>query len=110
MHGWLPDSYTYAPTTSSALIAPLGTKVAAYSLFRMLFFVFGLDYFSNELPVADLIAVFSCGGIIFRSIMAIAQKEMKRMLHTAVLHRSAISDWVSDWRIHLDSSVPYFTC
>lgn len=80
MHGWLPDSYTYAPTTSSALIAPLGTKVAAYSLLRILFFVFGLDYFSRDLPLADLIAVFSCAGIIFGSVMAIAQKEMKRML------------------------------
>lgn len=80
MHGWLPDSYTYAPTTSSALIAPLGTKVAAYSLLRILFFVFGLDYFSRDLPLADLIAVFSCGGILFGSIMAIAQKELKRML------------------------------
>ena len=80
MHGWLPDSYTYAPTTSSALIAPIGTKVGAYALLRLLFFVFGIDYFSKELPVAELIAIFSCGGIIFGSVMAIAQKEMKRML------------------------------
>ena len=80
MHGWLPDSYTYAPTTSSSLIAPIGTKVGAYTLMRLLFFVFGLDYFSKELPVADLIAIFACGGIIFGSVMAIAQKEMKRML------------------------------
>jgi multicomponent Na+:H+ antiporter subunit D len=80
MHGWLPDSYTYAPTTSSALIAPIGTKVGAYVLMRLLFFVFGIDYFSKELPIADLIAVFSCGGIIFGSVMAMAQKEMKRML------------------------------
>ena len=80
MHGWLPDSYTYAPTTSSALIAPIGTKVGAYALLRLLYFVFGIDYFSKELPVADLIAIFSCGGIIFGSVMAMAQKEMKRML------------------------------
>lgn len=80
MHGWLPDSYTYAPTTSSALIAPIGTKVGAYALMRLLFFVFGIDYFSKQLPIADLIAIFSCGGIIFGSVMAMAQKEMKRML------------------------------
>lgn len=80
MHGWLPDSYTYAPTTSSALIAPIGTKVGAYVLLRLLFFVFGVQYFSEELPVAELIAIFSCIGIIFGSVMAIAQKEMKRML------------------------------
>lgn len=80
MHGWLPDSYTYAPTTSSSLIAPIGTKVAAYALMRLLFFVFGVEFFSIELPVADMIAVFACGGIIFGSVMAMAQKEMKRML------------------------------
>lgn len=80
MHGWLPDSYTYASTSSSALIAPIGTKVGAYAMIRLLFFVFGIDYFSKELAVANLIAIFSCGGIIFGSVVAIAQKEMKRML------------------------------
>jgi multicomponent Na+:H+ antiporter subunit D len=80
MHGWLPDSYTYAPTTSSSLIAPIGTKVGAYALLRLLLFVFGVDYFSKDLQVAELLAIFSCGGIIYGSVMAIAQKEMKRML------------------------------
>lgn len=80
MHGWLPDSYTYAPSSVSSLIAPIGTKVGAYAMIRLLFFVFGVEYFSNELPIADLLAVFSCGGIIFGSVMAMAQKEMKRML------------------------------
>jgi len=80
MHGWLPDSYTYAPNSTSSLIAPIGTKVGAYAMMRLLFFVFGVDYFAKELPVGDLIAVFACGGIIFGSVMAIAQKELKRML------------------------------
>jgi multicomponent Na+:H+ antiporter subunit D len=80
MHGWLPDSYTYAPAVSSALIAPIGTKVGAYVLFRLLFFIFGIQYFSVTLPVADILAFFSAVGIIFGSIMAMAQKDMKRML------------------------------
>lgn len=80
MHGWLPDSYTYAPTSTSSLIAPIGTKVGAYAMIRILFFVFGADFFSKELPVGDLISIFACGGIIFGSVMAIAQKELKRML------------------------------
>jgi multicomponent Na+:H+ antiporter subunit D len=33
LHGWLPDAYTYAPSTSSAIIAPTAAKVAAYVLF-----------------------------------------------------------------------------
>lgn len=80
MHGWLPDSYTYAPSATSALIAPIGTKVGAYVLIRILFFVFGVEYFSESFPYADIIAFFSAVGIIFGSLWAMAQKEMKRML------------------------------
>mgnify|MGYP005851283511 CR=1 FL=1 len=80
MHGWLPDSYTYAPSASSAIIAPIGTKVGAYAMIRLLFFVFGFDYFSNVYPAGEIIAAFASVGIIFGSVMAIAQKEMKRML------------------------------
>lgn len=80
LHGWLPDAYTYAPTTSSAIIAPTGTKVAAYVLLRVMFFVFGVSYVSKILPVAQLITWLAAIGIIYGSIMAIAQSEMKRML------------------------------
>ncbi len=80
LHGWLPDSYTYAASTSSALIAPLGTKVAAYVMIRILFFVFDAQYVSRTLPITDLIAWLAAIGIIYGSVMAIAQKEMKRML------------------------------
>ncbi|MFO7445894.1 MAG: monovalent cation/H+ antiporter subunit D family protein [Ignavibacteriaceae bacterium] len=80
MHGWLPDSYTYAPSASSALIAPIGTKVGAYILIRLLFFIFGVEYFSINLPIADILAFLSAGGIIFGSVMAMAQNELKRML------------------------------
>jgi multicomponent Na+:H+ antiporter subunit D len=80
MHGWLPDAYTYAPSATSALIAPIGTKVGAYVLIRILFYVFGEKYFSEDFAYADIIAFFSAVGIIFGSLWAMAQKEMKRML------------------------------
>jgi multicomponent Na+:H+ antiporter subunit D len=80
LHGWLPDAYTYAPSTTSALIAPLGTKVAAYVVIRILFFVFDVKYVSRTLPITDLISWLAAIGIIYGSVMAIAQNEMKRML------------------------------
>lgn len=81
LHGWLPDAYTYAASTSSAIIAPTGTKVGAYVLLRVMFFVFGLSYISKmPVPVTTIICWLSAVGIIYGSIMAIAQKEMKRML------------------------------
>lgn len=80
MHGWLPDAYTYAPSTSSALLAPLGTKVAAYVLLRVMFFVFQPSFGRDMLPVGDVLTYLAAGGILFGSILAIAQKELKRML------------------------------
>ena len=80
MHGWLPDAYTYASSTSSALIAPIGTKVGAYVLIRVLFYVFSPSFSSEVLPVDTIIMWLAAAGIVFGSVMAIAQKELKRML------------------------------
>jgi len=80
LHGWLPDSYTYAPSSTAAIVAPSGTKVGAYVMIRILFFVFGVGYVSKILPVTDILAWLAAIGIIYGSILAIAQKEMKRML------------------------------
>lgn len=80
MHGWLPDSYTYAASSTSALIAPIGTKVAAYILFRIMLFIFGIELVDAVAPLSTIVGVLASLGILYGSIMAIAQKEMKRML------------------------------
>lgn len=80
LHGWLPDSYTFASSTSSALIAPIGTKVAAYILLRVVLFLFGVELVDEVLPVTTIIGIFAGIGIIYGSVMAIAQSEMKKML------------------------------
>ncbi|MCJ7611564.1 MAG: NADH/ubiquinone/plastoquinone (complex I), partial [Candidatus Aminicenantes bacterium] len=80
LHGWLPDAYTYAPTATSSLMAPIGTKIGAYGLIRVLFFVFGLQFITQTVPVATVIAWLSAAAILYGSIQAMAQDEMKRML------------------------------
>lgn len=80
LHGWLPDSYTYAPSSTAALVAPTGTKIGAYVIIRILFFVFGVSFVSKILPLTQILGWLAAMGIIYGSIMAIAQKEMKRML------------------------------
>jgi multicomponent Na+:H+ antiporter subunit D len=80
LHGWLPDAYTYAPSSSSALIAPLGTKVGAYVLLRILFFIFGAGFVTRTIPVTTVIGWLAAAGILYGSILAIAQTELKRML------------------------------
>lgn len=80
LHGWLPDSYTYASSTSSALIAPIGTKVAAYVLLRVVLYLFGIDLLNTAIPITEIIGILAAIGILYGSMMAIAQSELKKML------------------------------
>jgi multicomponent Na+:H+ antiporter subunit D len=80
LHGWLPDAYTLASSSTSALVAAIGTKVSAYVMIRILFFVFGADYITETFPLATVLGWLGAAGIIYGSILAIAQKEMKSML------------------------------
>lgn len=80
LHLWLPDAYTYAPSAISALIAPLMTKVAAYILIRLLISVFSPHYLGDVLSVTPILGILGAIGIIAGSIMAIAQRNLKRML------------------------------
>ncbi len=80
MHGWLSDAYTYATSTATAIIAPIGTKVAAYVLIRTCFHMFDPEFVRAEIPLADILGYLGAAGIVWGSIMAIAQNDLKRML------------------------------
>jgi len=80
VHTWLPDSYTLAPSAVSALLAPLFTKVGVYVLLRFLFTVFDPSFSSQMFPVLKVLGGVATIGIIFASIMALAQTDLKRML------------------------------
>ena len=80
VHTWLPDSYTLAPSSVSVLLAPLFTKVGAYVMIRVLFTVFDSSFSTNVLPATVVLGWVAVVGIIFSSIMALAQTDLKRML------------------------------
>jgi multicomponent Na+:H+ antiporter subunit D len=80
MYGWLPESYTHANATSSALIAPIGTKVAAYVMIRIVLFLFGEGQIDRVIPVTSTLGILAGIGILFGSLMAISQTNLKRML------------------------------
>ena len=80
LHVWLPDAYTHAPSSVSALLAPLMTKVGAYVLIRVIYTVFK-PYFSIEmLPATTILSWTAAAAIIFGAAMALAQTDLKRML------------------------------
>lgn len=80
LHLWLPDAYTHAPSPTSSLMAPTGIKIGAYGLIRVMLFIFGLTFITRVFPVADIVIWLSAAGIIYGSILAMSQKELKRML------------------------------
>lgn len=79
LHQWLPDAYTTAPATSSSLIAPIGTKVAAYVLIRLVLDVFPAGAVSVDI-VLEVVGALGAVGIVWGSVMAIPQNNLKRML------------------------------
>jgi multicomponent Na+:H+ antiporter subunit D len=80
VHGWLPDAYTKAPSATSALIAPLMTKISLYVMVRVLFTVFKPHLSVELLPVTDIMVWAGFIAILGGAIMALAQTDFKRML------------------------------
>ncbi len=80
MHAWLPGAYSNAPSAVSALIAATTTKVAAYVLVRVIFFVFEPRFSIDTIPVTTLLSWMGAIAMLLGSVMAIAQSDLKRML------------------------------
>jgi multicomponent Na+:H+ antiporter subunit D len=80
LHVWLPDAYTYAPSTVSALFAPTMTKVGAYVMVRIMFTVFKPEFSIEMFRVTDIMVWFGVLAILFGGIMALSQTDFKRML------------------------------
>lgn len=80
LHVWLPDAYTRAPSTASALVAPLMTKVAVYVMVRILFTVFTPAFCFERLPAAEILVWLGIAAIFAGALMALAQTDFKRML------------------------------
>jgi multicomponent Na+:H+ antiporter subunit D len=80
LHFWLPDVYTNAPSAVAGLVAPIMTKVSAYAIIRIFLDVFPSGFLTEALPVASTVGWLSAGGIIFGSVLAVAQQDYRRML------------------------------
>lgn len=80
LHGWLPNAYAFAPSTTGCLLAPLVTKVTIYVMIRMMLTVFGVDYVFAHWYWSEIIVWMAVIAIVFGSILALAQTDLKKML------------------------------
>lgn len=92
MHGWLPDAYTYAPSVTTALIGGLMTKVSALVLLRMLYALYAPAHGDLLPPVTAVMTGLGAAGVVAGSLMAVAQRDLKRMLaYSSVAHLGMIA-------------------
>ena len=88
VHTWLPDAHVEAPTAGSVLLAAILLKMAGYGFIR---FSLGLFPSASEL-FTPLIYVLSVIAIIFTSLIALMQEDMKKLIaYSSVAHMGFVT-------------------
>lgn len=82
-HTWLPYAHTEAPTAGSVVLAAVMLKMGTYGLLR-----FCLPLFPNASEAfAPLLAVLAVIGIIYGALVAMVQKDVKKLIaYSSVSH------------------------
>jgi NADH-quinone oxidoreductase subunit M len=82
-HTWLPDAHVEAPTAGSVLLAAILLKMGGYGFLR-----FAIPIFPDaSFLFIPLVAVLSIIGIIYGSLVAMAQPDLKKLVaYSSVAH------------------------
>ncbi len=76
LHTWQPDTYTTAPTPATMLLSGIMLKMGIFGIFRWIIPIFPISF----LNLSNLLVIISVIGIIYASIIAIQQKDFKRLI------------------------------
>ena len=88
VHTWLPDAHVEAPTAGSVLLAAILLKMAGYGFIR---FSLGLFPVASEI-FTPLIYTLSVVAIIFTSLIALMQEDMKKLIaYSSVAHMGFVT-------------------
>ena len=87
-HTWLPDAHVQAPTSGSVILAGVLLKLGAYGFMRLSvpFFEYASIYYQ------PFIFTLSCIAIVYTSIVALRQDDMKKMIaYSSVAHMGFVT-------------------
>ncbi len=88
VHTWLPDAHVEAPTAGSVILAGVLLKMGAYGFLR---FSVPMLPFATEF-FTPLIFVLSIVAIIYTSLVALAQEDMKKLIaYSSVAHMGFVT-------------------
>lgn len=87
-HTWLPDAHVEAPTAGSVLLAGILLKLGGYGFVR-----FSLPMLPEaSLEFAPLVFALSVVAVIYTSLVALAQTDMKKLIaYSSVAHMGIVT-------------------
>lgn len=88
VHTWLPDAHVEAPTAGSVILAGVLLKMGGYGFLR-----FSLPMLPNaSIEFAPIVMGLSVVAIIYTSLVALAQTDMKKMIaYSSVAHMGYVT-------------------
>ena len=88
VHTWLPDAHVEAPTAGSVILAGILLKMGGYGFLR-----FSLPMFPVATEMfAPLVFTLSVIAIIYTSLVALAQEDMKKLIaYSSVAHMGFVT-------------------
>ena len=88
VHTWLPDAHVEAPTAGSMILAGVLLKMGGYGFLR-----FSLPMFPHASELfAPVIFALSVIAVIYTSLVALAQSDMKKMIaYSSVAHMGFVT-------------------
>ena len=78
-HSWVPDAYGYSTVSSGAILSSLVSKGYIFLLFKIFYRVIGLRHIADS-HILNLLFLFGLCGMIFGSVSAIWEKDIRRMI------------------------------